>query len=115
MTASLRALEVKLAEAKAPSRELDELILHTCNVEHSCELHSLNLTDSLDKAVVFAEAMLPDRGLLIAKGRLHDEEPWWGAQICAINNPEIVFGVAESNYAALALCLATIRTLKETG
>lgn len=134
MTAALRAMEVKLTEAKAPSRELDEdialLLLGAercketlpaggvCNEVHT----STPLTSSLDAAVAFAEAMLPGWPWQVQRSFDRDGDAVHNARVrpdWSGDDEDMPsrFWATHGSSAALALCLAVIRALlaKETG
>lgn len=77
-------------------------------------------TASLDAAVALVERVLWGRGLLIGRGRTRPSEPLWGAQILASDENEEcrempILAEAESDTAALALCLACVRALIAQG
>lgn len=73
-------------------------------------------TASIDAAISLFHRMLPDRGLLIGRGRTRPDEPLWGAQVFASEfavKATSPIGEGESEGAAKAIIAATLRALIE--
>jgi hypothetical protein len=73
------------------------------------------LTNSLDAAIALTERVLPGSWWIIAKGKMTDAEPLYGAQM--LFGADDVIGEGEGPTPAIALVLATLRALeaKEAG
>lgn len=126
-TTALRELEKRLAEASGPitaTKDIEALIrLSPWHDTHESADPIWGefvkaLQGSIDAAVALFERALWGRGLLIGKGRTRPDEPLWGVQILASDENEErrempVLAEAESDTLPLAICLATVRALKD--
>lgn len=118
-----------LQDAPEGTRDLSDVVLINCGWERRFidigGAHAVVWTDPSgmrtghgaippDPTRVVSDAInwvIPsDVGYVVGRGRLEAAEPLYGAMVCAIDNPDIVFGMAEhQESAALAACVAGLK------